>query len=246
MRRIFPTVLLAWLFSVGALAEKAPAESAIVVGYYEFPPYTWTAEDGTPSGSVLTLTERLLRQAGYRGEYRSLPGARLYAGLQDGSVQLWPGAGGKAELIGHTYEARHAMGHFNLALYHRQDVQAPTLPDGLRGKGVIVISGYSYWKQINDLLMDPGMGISIHRTSTHASALEMLLRKRGDYLLDYQAPVEQVRKELGLSPLPYIVLQRLESRLIASRHTPGSLGLLEKLDRAYEELQAAGEDLRVE
>ncbi|WP_313819306.1 hypothetical protein, partial [Cupriavidus sp.] len=42
-----------------------------------------------------------------------LPGARLYAGLRDGSVQLWAGAGGKSELAGHTYEARNSMGEFN-------------------------------------------------------------------------------------------------------------------------------------
>ncbi|WP_220812002.1 transporter substrate-binding domain-containing protein [Pseudomonas paralcaligenes] len=246
MRRTLLPALLAWLCCAGALAQNEATEPVISVGYYEFPPYTWTDENGEPRGSVLALTERLLRHAGYRGEYRSLPGARLYAGLQDGSVQLWPGAGGKSELIGHTHEARHALGHFSLALYYRHDTPPPELPDGLRGKDVIVIGGYSYWKQINDLLEAPHMGISTHRTSTHASALAMLLRKRGDYLLDYQAPVEQVRKELGLSPLPYTVLQRFESRLIASRHWPGGKRLLERLDRAYEELQAAGEDLRVD
>lgn len=241
MRRLLLPALLVWLCCAGALA----AEPTVSVGYYEFPPYSWTDDDGKPQGSILALTERLLRHAGYRGEYRSLPGARLYAGLQDGSVQLWPGAGGKTELIGHTYEARHAMGEFSLALYHRQDTPPPRIPEGLKGRGVIVISGYSYWKQVNDLLDDPALGISIHRTRTHASALEMLLRKRGDYLLDYQAPVEQVRQELGLSPLPYTVLQRMQLRLIASRHAEGGQRLLDDLDRAYEELQAAGEDLRL-
>src|SRR5690606_33831464 len=112
--------------------------------------------------------------------------------------------------------------------------------------GMIVISGYSYWKPINQLLADPALGIRLHRTSTHASALEMLLRRRGDYLLDYQAPVEQVRKELGLSPLPYTVLQNMQLRLIASRRAEGSQRLLDDLDRAYEELQAAGEQLQLD
>ena len=68
----------------------------------------------------------------------------------------------------------------------------------------------------------------------------------GDYLLDYQAPVEQVRKELGLSALPYTVLQSMQLRLIASRHAEGSRRLLDELDRAYEELQAAGEPLQLD
>jgi polar amino acid transport system substrate-binding protein len=246
MHRILLAALLAWLCCAGALAQSSPAEPRVVVGYYEFPPYSWTDSDGKPRGSILALTERLLRHAGYRGEYRSLPGARLYAALQDGSVQLWPGAGGKAELAGHTYEARRSMGEFSLALYHRQDTPPPQLPDGLRGRGVIVISGYSYWKPINDLLTDPALQISTHRTSNHASALEMLLRRRGDYLLDYQAPVEQTRKELGLSPLPSTVLQRMQLRLVASRHAAGGQRLVNELDRAYEELQAQGEDLALD
>ena len=242
MRRILFPALLAWLCCAGAQA----AEPSVNVGYYEFPPYSWTDDDGKPRGSILALTDRLLRHAGYRGHYRSLPGARLYAALRDGSVQLWPGAGGKTELAGHTYEARHAMGEFSLALYHRPDTPPPRIPDGLQGRAVIVISGYSYWKSVNDLLNDPALQISTHRTSTHASALAMLLRKRGDYLLDYQAPVEQVRKELGLSALPYTVLQSMQLRLIASRHAEGSRLLLDELDRAYEELQAAGEPLQLD
>ncbi len=61
-----------------------------------------------------------------------------------------------------------------------------------------------------------------------------------------QAPVEQVRKELGLSALPYTVLQSMQLRLIASRHAEGSRRLLDELDRAYEELQAAGEPLQLD
>lgn len=242
MRRLLFPALLAWLCCAGAQA----AEPTVSVGYYEFPPYSWTDDDGKPRGSLLVLTERLLRHAGYRGHYRSLPGARLYAALRDGSVQLWPGAGGKTELIGHTHEARHTMGEISLALYYRADTPRPELPEGLKGRGLIVISGYSYWKPTSELLTDPTLGVDIHRTSTHASALAMLLRKRGDYLLNYQAPVEQVRKELGLSPLPYTILQTMQLRLIASRHVEGSQRLLNDLDSAYEALQAAGEPLQLD
>src|SRR6218665_1164095 len=106
MSRSFFTALLA-LLCCACMTVRADDELRPVnVGYYEFPPYSWTDLDGQPRGSVLVLTERLLRHAGYRGKYRSLPGARLYAGLQDGSVQLWPGASGKTELRGHTLESR--------------------------------------------------------------------------------------------------------------------------------------------
>ena len=81
MHRILFPALLAWLCCAGAQA----AEPSVNVGYYEFPPYSWTDDDGKPRGSILALTDRLLRHAGYRGHYRSLPGARLYAALREGT-----------------------------------------------------------------------------------------------------------------------------------------------------------------
>ena len=245
MRKTLLPVLLAWLCCAPAQAQQAP-ELTISVGYYEFPPYSWTDEHGLPRGSILVLTERLLRHAGYRGQYRSLPNARLYAGLRDGSVQLWPGAGGKTELDGHTFEARNAIGEIKLALYARPGQPAPRIPDDLHGRGIILISGYSYWPAVNRLLADRSLELRLHRTSSHLSALEMLLRQRGDYLLDYQDPVRQASRTLGLAELPYTELQNLQLRLIASRSAAGSAELLEALDRAYEELRAAGEDLALD
>ncbi|MBD9482641.1 bifunctional lytic transglycosylase/amino acid ABC transporter substrate-binding protein [Pseudomonas sp. PDM14] len=246
MSRSILTALLALLCCACTSAQADDALQPVNVGYYEFPPYSWTDIDGQPRGSVLVLTERLLRHAGYRGKYRSLPGARLYAGLQDGSVQLWPGAGGKAELRGHTLESRNSFGEFNLALYYRSDTPPPDIPDGLAGRGIILINGYSYWKPINDMLENKALGLKLHRTGSHAAALEMLLRKRGDFLLDYQTPTEATRKRLGISPLPHTVLQRLQSRFIVSRHAEGSAALLEALDRAYEELDASSLDLSLD
>lgn len=235
MRNLLLSVLLAWFCC--STAQAAPA--TVEVGYYEFPPYSWSDADGKPRGSILQLTDRLLRQAGYRGHYRSLPGARLYADLQDGSIQLWAGAGGKPELVEHTLESRHILGEFNLALFARPGESLPNLPDGLRGKRLILINGYSYWQDINTLLSDPSLNLELHRTSTHEAALAMLMRQRGDYLLDYQTPVDQARERLNIPRLPFLVLQRLQSRLIVSRHTPGSEALLQALDRAYEELGGA-------
>lgn len=246
MPRTFLAALLACFCCACAQLQAADTLHPVHVGYYEFPPYCWTDDNGQPRGSLLTLTERLLRHTGYRGVYRSLPGARVYAGLRDGSVQLWAGAGGKPELVGHTLEARNQLGEINLALYYRKDTPKPKIPDDLAGRGIILISGYSYWKPVNDLLNDPRLGLITHRTSTHSAALEMLQRRRGDFLLDYQQPVEQALQKLGHEALPFIVLQNLQLRLVASRHAEGSAALLEALDRAYEELQAAGVNLSVD
>lgn len=244
--RIILRLVLSLAFCAGpSHVQSSPDASSplVSVGFYEFPPYSYSDRDGRPQGAILALTQRLLAHAGYRAELRSYPGARLYAALQDGSVQLWPGAPGKPELAAHTLETRNRLGEIVLNLYFRRDTLLPRIPEDLKGRGVILISGYTYWQQSNALINDPSLGITQHRTGTHTAALEMLHRRRADFLLDYQAPVEQARRRLGMAELPFIRLQRMPLKLILSRHAPGAEALRDALDRAYEELQAEGQNL---
>lgn len=236
-------VALCWSATSHADAPARTAQPLVQVGYYEFPPYSYSDSQGRPSGAILHLTRRLLEHAGYAVTTRAYPSARLYSGLQDGSVHIWPGAPGKSELLEHTLETRAVIGEIALNLYFRKDTLLPRLPDDLKNSGVIMITGYTYWEPVNRMINDPRLAIEQHRTSTHTAALEMLQRRRAEYLLDYQTPVEQARRRLGMGELPFIQLQRIPLKLIISRHTPGAEALRDALDRAYEELQAAGADL---
>ncbi|AGI22601.1 hypothetical protein H681_03595 [Pseudomonas sp. ATCC 13867] len=245
--------LIAMLFCLQAsardnpgLADRLPHPLPVLdVGYYEFPPYTYTAPDGSTRGSGAEMVRRILLKAGYRARFRSLPSARLYLGLQDGSVQLWAGAPGKPELVGSTLECERTLGHADLNLYRLPSHDAPQLPQGLAGSRIILISGYSYWKPITDMLDDPHLKLELHRTSTHVAALQMLDRQRGDYLIDYQAPVEQARRELGMAPLAFDRLYSVPTKLIVSRRAPHAEALRAQLDRAYDELKAAGYEMEL-
>lgn len=239
--RLLSAALALCLACSFAHADEQPTKRTVTVGFFEFPPYSWTDTQGRPQGNLLAFTERLLRKAGYQGRYRSLPGARLYAGLRDGSIELWPGASSKRELDGHVYEMRNALNHFELVLYRRHNAPEPVIPADLYQRNVIVISGYNYWQPVNELLENPALKIQRHATRTHKSALAMLLRKRGDYLLDYREPVDQAAEQMGMASLPYTLMQSLRGRLIASRHTPDARQLIDDLDQAFDELRTAGE-----
>lgn len=247
MPRFLCLALAVALHCSASLAASAADDSRplVHVGYYEFPPYSYTDSQGRAKGAILQLSKRLLEHAGYRTTLRSYPSARLYNAIQDGSVQVWPGAPGKLELREHTLETQTLLGEIVLNLYFRRDTLMPRLPDDLKGRGVIMISGYTYWQTVNEMLNDPQLAVEQHRTGTHTAALEMLQRRRGDFLLDYQTPVDQARKRLGMSELPYVELQRIPLKLIVSNKAPGAEALRDTLDRAYAELQAAGEDLRL-
>jgi len=68
----------------------------------------------------------------------------------------------------------------------------------------------------------------------------MLRYRRADYLLDYQLPAEQARRDQGLEPLPHLVLQQVPIHFIVSRHVADSAAVLADLDRAFLALRAAG------
>jgi len=225
-----------------AASETEPSRT-LTVGYYDFPPAIYSDAQGRPQGPVVDLTRRVLEHAGYQARFRGLPSARLYAALKDGSVDVWPGAPGKPELLADTLEGHETLAQISLNLYHRSDTPPPQVPNSLAGRGVIIIGGYNYWPEVNQMLRDPKLGIRLHRTSSHASALEMLQHRRADYLLDYQIPVSQAIQRLGMQALPHVTIHHLPIRFIASRRLTDSQTVLDALDRAYAEMAAAGEDL---
>jgi polar amino acid transport system substrate-binding protein len=249
MRNVFFVVSKLLTGALTALAVTASTHAAVPprpvvhVGYYEIPPHSYTDKNGRAQGPIIELTRRVLEQAGYQAEIRAYPSARLYNGLRNGSVQLWPGAAGKAELAEHTLESRNTLSAINLNLYYRPDTLTPRVPESLRNRSLIMLNGYTYSGPIHEWLADPSMAIEQHRTTTHVAALEMLLRYRGDFLVDYQIPYQQASKILGVEELPFIQLDRIPVRFIVSKHSADAEQLRDALDRAYQQLRAQGVDV---
>jgi len=231
-------LLTAWLS--GFCHADSPV---VVVGYYDFPPSISTSAEGHATGPLADLLARLLRRAGYTPEFRGLPIARLYNDMRDGRVHLWAGAPDKPELRGHVLESDRPLSEVRLNLYFRPDTPMPKVLDDVTGKVVIMLSGYSYWPHTRELLFDPARQIQELRTNRRASALALLLRKRGDFLLDYQLPMEQTIRDAGLSSLPHVTVETLPIRLIVSRNRDNAPQLLQRLDAAFDQMQADGEDM---
>lgn len=240
------TCLLALLLALPCWAQSvAEPRPSVVVRYFEFPPFSFTNRQGQPDGSVLRLTRRLLEEAGYAGDIRALPSARVYAGLADGSVQLWPGAPGVPQLQDKVLEAGVTLGQVTLNLYYREGEPRPNLPGDLRGKRLILLNGYTYRPPVSDWLRDPRLRLQLTHTRTHQAALAMLERRRGDYLIDYDSPIDRELRESGDAPPPAIPLLELPVKLIYSRHNPQAEQLRDDLDRAYQTLREAGVDLDI-
>lgn len=247
MKRLIATFLA--LFAMLPLsvssAPDAPAKPVIRVGIMPFPNYSYTDEDGRAAGKTVKLTERILEQAGYRHDIRILPPARIWRGLEDGSVHVWPGVISKPGLESHTLLTDRTLGLVGINLYGRPGAAVPVWPDGLHGKRVILITNYTYTKELLRTLYELQQGVTFHRGSSHAGAVNMLLRGRGDYLLDYRAQVDPVVARLGIEPLPFIQVAEQPMRFLISRALARPEKLRDDLDRAFDELAARGVELDV-
>jgi polar amino acid transport system substrate-binding protein len=239
MVKLKALLLLPVLLSSICLADQP----LVTVGYYDFPPSISTTADGRAEGPLADLLRRMVVRAGYQPEFRNVPIARLYSDMREGRIDLWAGAPQKPELMSHVLESDRPLSEVRLILYHLPDTPPPRTLEDMNGKVVIMLNGYSFWPRTRELLFTPERQIRELRTNHRQSALALLLRKRGDYLLDYQTPMEQTMREAGLPVLPHVMVESLPIRLIISRKSENPELLLQRLDAVFDQMQAAGEDM---
>ncbi|MFO7705644.1 MAG: transporter substrate-binding domain-containing protein [Halopseudomonas sp.] len=213
------------------------------MGIMQFPAYSYLDQQGKPAGVLVELTQLLLERAGYPAEIRILPSARIWRGLADGEVDLWPGIIDKPGLDDLTLLTERDLAQVAINLYYLPGQSKPVWPDDLIGKRVILITNYTYIKSLLKRLQDPALAMNFDTSMSHAGALEMLLRGRGDFLLNYRAQVDPAVALRGLAPLPYIEIAEHPMRFVLSRQSGFAEELKAGLDLAYDELAAEGVEL---
>lgn len=236
-------LILLLLFSSSAvLAQQKPE---IRVAFMDFPGYSELDESGRPTGKAVELTRRLLSEAGYEAQVQILPAARIWLGLESGDVHLWPGVLNKPGLDNDTLLTERDMGQVGINLYYLAGEPPPDWPQGLHGKSVITITNFTYTSALKDILADPALDLTLHKSNSHNGAVKMLLRGRGDYLLDYRAQVDAVLRDQNMAPLPYVEVANHPMRFVLSRHSGFAEQLKADLDAAFDRLQAQGVELDV-
>lgn len=231
MKKVF-LYSAALIFSCLTSLTHAQQPKELIIGFDDFPPITYVDEQGQSQGTALNYAQQVLEELGYRVKFRALPSARLYKELISGKVNIWMGALGKSELKNHTLESRYSIEQINLALYYPLEQVTPSLPYDLKNKKIITIKGFSYWEKVNTWLNDKDLNIKVIQASSHTSAIAMLLKKRGDFLLSYQEPMSFTRQALGIESLqlPFIVLQKIPLSFILSKQTPHAHSIMQAID----------------
>ncbi|GGJ00169.1 substrate-binding periplasmic protein [Halopseudomonas pertucinogena] len=236
---------MALLMLVPGVAAAA-GKPTVHVAFMDFTGYAERdAESGEVVGKGVQLVRKLFNEAGYPVQMNLLPPARIWQGLENGTVHVWPGMLNKPDLDQHVLVSERDLGRVGISLYHLPGTPAPRWPDDLQDCSVITITNFTYTADIWQVLNDRSRNLTVHRSSSHEGALQMLERGRGDYLLNYRTQVDSAARELGMEPLPGVPVVEMPMRFVFSRKSGFAEQLRADLDAAFDRLQAQGVELDV-
>ena len=223
--------LLVTLILTGNIEAAAADEGRSLTGAYtEFQPLTYTDDRGQPAGTHLEKANQLARQAGYDIQWQSLPIDRIFLYLREGNIDVWLGSSEVPVLAEWTREPAFTLRPIHLNAYYTEDTPAIDDLADLKGESLILIRGYTYRDRLKPVTEAPRTRVGT--APDHEAGLRMLKAQRGDYLLDFEAPVEAA---LESEPLPDInkhVLMQWDTSLVFSKRT-------NHLDRIIQDFEAA-------
>ena len=223
----------------------AEPHAPLRVAMLPYPDYAEYDADQRADGHAVRVIRRLLERAGYASEIRLLPVARVRLGLMSGELDLWLGLNNQVDLEAYTLQSHSSFGALPINLYDRPDEATPNWPESLRGRTLILITNYSYSLPVSRTLQDPRLALQTRSSSSHTGAIRMLLRGRGDYLLDYRGQVAAALNTLGMQALPHVAVDQPAMRLFVSRQRADARVLLNRLDQAFDALVDEGVDMDV-
>lgn len=226
------------LTAASAIAEEKSLP-VLRVAYTEFPPIEYRNADGKADGMVIELTRKVAREAGYEPEFIYLPVGRIYLYLRNGQVDVWPGLTGIPSLREDVLESWVRPVPVELNAWYVETTPPLTHFDDLRGRTVIVIGGYTYGGLL-ERLQEAG-DITITEAPNHRSGIDMLKRNRGDYLLDYLRPVQEILTHPSDRLIRNSKVRTRNSAWLFSLASPRSSTLRDEFDDAYLRLAERGE-----
>lgn len=246
--RLLHTLLASLLLLSGTVfAQELPPEppmtSPLRVGVLHIPPLAEVQSPTNTSGPLIQYIHRLLHSAGVAYHMEGFPARRLYRNLAAGESQFWIGVKHVPEYEGKVLYSEQPVYNLHLRLYHLPGTPAIQHLSALQNQRLIVIRGYSYGGLLEPLKRRP-MGLQWKDANTNDKALEMLQLRRGDYLLSYAEPIEQLLRQRPQT-LEHEAVQELPMYLVLSLTTPDAERLMARLNQVASEMRLSGETAKI-
>jgi polar amino acid transport system substrate-binding protein len=219
-------------------AEPADQKPVLRTGFVDFPPFKYVDKEGNAAGPWVDMTEAVAAEAGYKVDWVHLPIARVYLYLRTGRIDFWPGVANIPQIRGSVYESAATPMRVVLYAFHQKHVEPPEDLTSLEGTPLIMINGYSYLGALRELSLNES---DLSYAPGHQSALRMLELGRGQYLLDYDEPVQAVKHLFPALDLTGTPIFQARGAFIVSRANPDAEIIVRKFDDAYKRLTDSGQ-----
>lgn len=230
---------LATIAVVVASFATAPVwADGLKVAYVEFPPFSYT-EDGKPKGTLVTLFDAVARDAGLSYTAESAPARRIFAGVPDGSFDIFLGIRTPKEFEGTTLTNAQPLGTLELRAWGLGKVPSITAKEHMFGMTLVVQTGYSYggWRS---WMGDPVNHVDLVEARTPEQALALLQAGRAPVLLQYTQLMEQALAGKDVPGLVSTVVSAPEIYIVLSKKTPDAEAVMARLEASIAKLKASG------
>jgi len=227
------------LASPSASADPTQTRQTLQVGYTDFAPFTYQNSRGQPAGEFVEATRKVVVEAGYAPNFVFLPPSRMLLHLRNGRLDLAPTLSGTPLVVYETLESWASPVTVELHAWHLNTTETLKTFDQIKHKRVIVVSGYNYGGLMS--WMEKQSDIAVTEAPNHRAAIDMLKRNRGDYLLDYRRPVQELLSAPGDENLHSTKLLSRKGVWVFALSSPQASILREQFDDAYIRLAEKGE-----
>lgn len=221
---------LFFLCFIFCFTTLAYGKEKLLVACTEFAPFFYTDTDGKIKGTLISLADKIITEAGYQIDYKMMPPRRIPVSIKEGSTQVWIGLTSTltdVALIGEQVVAQMDLMSYSIGpktpIKHSKD---------LIGKKIVILAGYTYGGLIH-FIKDPKNNINYYEVNSHEAAIRFLESGRADYLLNYKAAIKKYVPNNRIKNLIEQPISSYDMNIAVSNVAPNAKRLLAELEAAY-------------
>ena len=217
------------------LATQVAADSptpSLKGAYVEFPPLSYTNDNGKPAGSYIKRVNELADRAGYRIQWRSLPVDRVFLYIREGNIDFWLGSSRVPALGQWTREPDFSFPPIHLNAYYSRNTPDIEKPEDLKGESLILIRGYTYKNRLEPITEHPKTRVG--KAPDHQAALRMLKARRGNYLINFKSPMESALAREPIQDIKKHQLTHWDTGLVFSKQVANLDQIIRDFESAWQ------------
>lgn len=217
--------------------HAADTERALTAAFLHFPPMAYVDEDGEPAGTVIQLTNRIAAESGLQITWVNYPIRRIYKGLENGDIDIWPGSQAIPALQDFTLETPSIGVDITLCAFSLEGTAVLENTQALKSSQLVLIRGYTYRAQLDKIFEQSTRKPIV--APDHNAAMLLLQKGRGDYLISYADPIESALANYPQIDSKCDVLDTWPLVYVVSDRNPDAAKVANTLTETYRRLSEA-------